>query len=427
MPLDGTWSTSSARGECRAARSLALRVGDRGPGGATAALMAGVALALFPPRSSGRVAAARFDALAVFLILLAARAAVASARPLDRACSRAGRLRAALGSNEAGVLALPLAGALLCHATRRAGVVRGALAALAGLLPWLAVAAAYFLLRRAIFGDAVGSWCVPAGRAGNGCVCRHVRRHRACGRARLPSGRFVALLAPRRARRSACGGDARARARGGSCQLARRCGRPDPRGAVAVARAGDGGACCTRSARLPCSCWSSRCGPARARCAAGPCSPPSRSCWPVPDSPGAPDRWHDAGADARATPRCAGRARSARRVRDDRADRQLASLRDAQAAMLTPAGWPPRGGSSDAAELEQCRAAARGLAEQEPRWTPARPAKPGDGSARLPDRCAWWLAARTLVRRARAAAGLQDWRGRRSSRDRGGHRGERPS
>jgi hypothetical protein len=138
--------------------SLALRVGDRAPGSAAAALMAGVALALLPPAVEAVAwPAARFDALALFFILLAARAATASVRPLDRA-SLAGlaAFALALGSKEAGVLALPLAGALLWQReARRAGVVRGALAALGSLLPWLAVAAAYFLLRHAIFGDAV--------------------------------------------------------------------------------------------------------------------------------------------------------------------------------------------------------------------------------------------------------------------------------
>ena len=138
--------------------SLALRVGARAPGNAVAALLAGVALALFPPAVEAVAwPAARFDALALFFILLAARAAAASERPLDRAAlAGLAAFALALGSKEAGVLALPLAGALLWQReARRSGVVRGAPAALVALLPWLGVAIAYFLLRHAIFGDAV--------------------------------------------------------------------------------------------------------------------------------------------------------------------------------------------------------------------------------------------------------------------------------
>jgi len=136
--------------------AVALRMGRGAPGSGTAALLAGVALALFPPAVEAIAwPAARFDALALFFTLVAARCVVASERPLDRAAvAGLAAFALALGSKEAGVLALPLAGALAWQkSAARHGLVRGALAAFPALLPWLAVAAGYFALRVAIFGD----------------------------------------------------------------------------------------------------------------------------------------------------------------------------------------------------------------------------------------------------------------------------------
>lgn len=136
--------------------SVALRMGRGAQGSAAAALVAGTALALFPPAVEAVAwPAARFDVLALFFSLAAARLAMASERALDGpAAAGLAAFALALGSKEAGVLALPLAGALLWQreAARR-GLARGALAAVPALLPWLAVAAAYFALRVAIFGD----------------------------------------------------------------------------------------------------------------------------------------------------------------------------------------------------------------------------------------------------------------------------------
>lgn len=136
--------------------AVALRVGRGAPGNGTAALVAGVALAFFPPAVEAIAwPAARFDALALFFTLAAARFIAASERPLDRAAvAGLAAFALALGSKEAGVLALPLAGAIAWQkSAARNGLVRGAFAALPALLPWLAVAAGYFALRAAIFGD----------------------------------------------------------------------------------------------------------------------------------------------------------------------------------------------------------------------------------------------------------------------------------
>ncbi|GIK88473.1 MAG: hypothetical protein BroJett026_39540 [Betaproteobacteria bacterium] len=138
--------------------ALVLRVQRGATGARAAALTAGLALALFPPAVEAVAwPAARFDALALFFVLAAARLAASSERALDGpALAALGAFALALGSKEAGILALPLAGALLWQREARArGVVHGAFAALPALLPWLAVAAAYFALRAAIFGDAV--------------------------------------------------------------------------------------------------------------------------------------------------------------------------------------------------------------------------------------------------------------------------------
>jgi hypothetical protein len=136
--------------------SVALRMGRGAQGHAAAALVAGTAFALLPPAVEAVAwPAARFDALALFFTLVAARCVAASERPLDRAAvAGLAAFMLALGSKEAGVLALPLAGALLWQrSAARRGLVRGAFAAIPALLPWLAVAAGYFALRAAIFGD----------------------------------------------------------------------------------------------------------------------------------------------------------------------------------------------------------------------------------------------------------------------------------
>ena len=125
-------------------------------GARTAALAAGLAFAWFAP-SAEAVAwiAARFDGMALFWMLVAACAFVASDRWHDRyALASLMATVLAFMSKESAAIGPALIVALAWVTRReREGLVRGIVRALVAALPWIAIGAAYFAYRTWIFGD----------------------------------------------------------------------------------------------------------------------------------------------------------------------------------------------------------------------------------------------------------------------------------
>jgi hypothetical protein len=122
----------------------------------SAAVAAGLAFAWFAP-SAEAVAwvAARFDGMALFWMLAAACAFMASESWRDRygVASLAATVLAFM-SKESAAIGPPLIVALAwVKRPDGEGLVRGSARAIAAALPWLAIAAAYFTFRAWIFGD----------------------------------------------------------------------------------------------------------------------------------------------------------------------------------------------------------------------------------------------------------------------------------
>ena len=122
----------------------------------SAALVAGLAFAWFAP-SAEAVAwiAARFDGMALFWMLVAACAFMASREWRDRyGCASLAATALAFMSKESAAIGPALIVALAWF-KRPAdeGLLRGGVRALVDALPWVAIAAAYFAYRMWIFGD----------------------------------------------------------------------------------------------------------------------------------------------------------------------------------------------------------------------------------------------------------------------------------
>lgn len=125
-------------------------------GARAAALAAGLAFAWFAP-SAEAVAwiSARFDGMALFCMLVAACAFMASRTWWDRygLASLAATILAFM-SKESAAIGPALIGALgWARQSDRDGVVRGLVRALVAVWPWIAIGAAYFAYRTWIFGD----------------------------------------------------------------------------------------------------------------------------------------------------------------------------------------------------------------------------------------------------------------------------------
>ena len=125
-------------------------------GARTAAIMAGLAFAWFPP-SAEAVAwiAARFDGMALFWMLIAACAFTASRHWRDRyaVVSLAATVLAFMSKESAAIGPALIVALAWARRSPQDSLVRGITQALARALPWLAIAAAYFAYRTWIFGD----------------------------------------------------------------------------------------------------------------------------------------------------------------------------------------------------------------------------------------------------------------------------------
>jgi len=121
-----------------------------------AALMAGWLFAWFPfAVEPAAWVAARFDGLALLLLLVAACAFMRSATWRDGyGLLSLGATVLSYMSKESAAIGVPLILALAWHRQRPGiGLLRGIIGTLRAALPWLLIAAAYFAFRRIIFGD----------------------------------------------------------------------------------------------------------------------------------------------------------------------------------------------------------------------------------------------------------------------------------
>lgn len=122
----------------------------------SAAVVAGVAFAWFAP-SAEAVAwiAARFDGMALFWMLAAACLFMASESWRDRygIASLAATVLAFMSKESAAIGPALIVALAWVKRPDREGVLRGGVRALVAALPWVAIAAAYFVYRTWIFGD----------------------------------------------------------------------------------------------------------------------------------------------------------------------------------------------------------------------------------------------------------------------------------
>ncbi len=122
----------------------------------SAAVVAGLAFAWFAP-SVEAVAwvAARFDGMALFWTLLAACAFMASGRWRDRygVASLVATALAFMSKESAAIGPALIVALAWAKRPDEEGLLRGGARAIAAALPWLLIAAAYFVLRMWIFGD----------------------------------------------------------------------------------------------------------------------------------------------------------------------------------------------------------------------------------------------------------------------------------
>ena len=130
--------------------------GPEARGARAAALTAGLAFAWFPP-SAEAVAwiAARFDGMALFWMLIAACAFMASRQWRDRyaLASLAATVLAFMSKESAAIGPALIVALAWARRSPQDSLVRGIAHALARTLPWLAIGAAYFAYRTWIFGD----------------------------------------------------------------------------------------------------------------------------------------------------------------------------------------------------------------------------------------------------------------------------------
>ena len=117
---------------------------------------AGIAFAWFPP-SAEAVAwiSARFDGMALFWMLVAACAFMASREWRDRygLASLAAAVLAFMSKESAAIGPALIVALAWVKRPEEEGLLRGGARALAAALPWLAIAAAYFAYRAWMFGD----------------------------------------------------------------------------------------------------------------------------------------------------------------------------------------------------------------------------------------------------------------------------------
>jgi hypothetical protein len=129
-------------------------------GARTAALTAGLAFAWFPP-SAEAVAwiAARFDGMALFWMLIAACAFMASRHWRDRYAfaSLAATVLAFMSKESAAIGPALIVALAWARRSPQDSLVRGIARALGWTVPWLVIGAAYFAYRTWIFGDPSGS------------------------------------------------------------------------------------------------------------------------------------------------------------------------------------------------------------------------------------------------------------------------------
>jgi hypothetical protein len=120
-----------------------------------AALMAGWLFAWFAPAVEGTAwIAARFDGMALMWLLVAA-CAFAASRTWRDCCGILSLAATVLSymSKESATIGVPLILGLAWWKQGSVGLLRGLTGALRTALPWLVIAAAYFALRRLLFGD----------------------------------------------------------------------------------------------------------------------------------------------------------------------------------------------------------------------------------------------------------------------------------
>jgi hypothetical protein len=121
-----------------------------------AALAAGLAFAWFAPGAEAVAwIAARFDGMALFWMLVAACAFMASRDWRDRygVASLAASVLAFMSKESAAIGPALIVALSWLKRPEDEGLVRGGVRAIVGALPWLAIAAAYFAYRAWIFGD----------------------------------------------------------------------------------------------------------------------------------------------------------------------------------------------------------------------------------------------------------------------------------